>query len=163
MKLTQKYLKELLYYNPDTGIFTWKENRRRVKKGDVAGGFGEDGYIQICIDRFTYRGHQLAWLYHYGEYPCGYVDHINHNRSDNSISNLRCVTAAENGKNRGKQSNNKSGYVGVHWDKTRRKWLASIKVNRRCINLGRFKERKDAIFARQQAENKYGFHSCHGK
>jgi len=161
--LTQNRLKELLNYNYETGVFVWREDRRRVKSGDYAGGLGENGYVQIGIDGFTYRGHQLAWLYHYGEFPKLCVDHINHDRSDNRIDNLRCVSAAENGKNRGRQSNNKSGHVGVHWDKSRGKWLASIKIHRRCINLGRFKDIRHAISARKQAEMEYGFHSYHGQ
>lgn len=89
------------------------------------------------------------------------VDHIDRNRLNNLSSNLRLVTYSQNGMNKGKQSNNTSGIVGVSWDKSRNKWEAHIKINKKKLHLGRFKNKEDAINARKEAEIKYfGEYRC---
>lgn len=88
-KLTQKRLKKLLYYNPDTGIFTWKINSRRSLKDAPAGNLHPSGYIRIGIDSKEYRAHRLAFLYMEGYIPENDVDHINRVRDDNRWKNLR--------------------------------------------------------------------------
>jgi hypothetical protein len=94
--LTQARLKELLDYNPDTGIFTRKVSRPGFRVGDVAGSLTERGYIKIGIDGKNYSAHRLAWLYVHGKSPDNCIDHINGVRDDNRISNLRDVTSQEN-------------------------------------------------------------------
>ena len=91
------------------------------------------------------------------------IDHINHNRSDNRISNLRKASYEVNSKNRSKQWNNSSGTTGVYFDKQLNSWRSQIYVNKKCIKLGCFKELSDAIFARATADGIYNFHQNHGK
>ncbi len=119
--LTRERLKELLDYDPATGIFVWKVDRgnNRVKVGSAAGGGGDDGrgYNRIMIDGKSYRSHRLAWLDVYGSFPPDMIDHINGIRDDNRIENLRAVSNQENSRNVNKSTNNTSGYLGVCWDK----------------------------------------------
>ena len=113
--LTQARLKELLHYDPDTGVFTWLVNRgRKAKAGDRAGMITDKGYNSICVEGLNHFAHRLAWLYVHGEHPSGIMDHINTVRSDNRISNLRIVTYQENAQNRiVARSDNTSGFLGV--------------------------------------------------
>lgn len=85
----------------------------------------------------------------------GITDHINQNKLDNRRFNLRTVSGMENGRNRGKNKNNTSGYKGVSWDKSKNSWLAYIKVNYRMLFLGRFKDIKEAVKARKKGEKIY--------
>lgn len=138
-QLTQSRLKELLHYNPDTGLFTWKVSlSKRVKVGDIAGTVKNPGYLRIRIDGKPYYAHRLAWLYVYGAWPKDQIDHINGERTDNRICNLREATNAENQQNRKKQINNVSGYPGVYWNKSGQKWQARIKINSKTKYLGLF-------------------------
>ena len=155
-ELTAEKLRELLHYDPATGIFTWKvSTARRVKVGDIAGYSNGNGYLQISVQSRLYLAHRLAWLYMYGTWPTDQLDHINRNRSDNQISNLREVTNKQNGQNQSKPSNNTSGYTGVSWYKRTYKWVAQIMHNQKRIHLGYFTDREDAIAARKAAEKLY--------
>lgn len=130
--ITQERLREVLDYDPETGLFTWKltlSNRGRM--GNVAG-WPTNGYILIRIDGIAHFAHRLAWLYLYGELPHE-VDHINTIRNDNRIINLRPCTRGQNACNRNRQKNNKSGFKGVSWDKKTGKWVAQIKAKRHVI------------------------------
>jgi len=160
--ITQTRLKELLDYNPDTGVFTWKVRRSNIAAGTVIFSRHSHGYFQVGVDKKRYLAHRLAWLYVYGEMPEHEIDHINHDPADNRIKNLRCVTHAENLKNASLQKNNLSGINGVHYDKSRSKWMAHIQVQKKFKNLGRFDSFEDAVFARKTAEIRYGFHENHG-
>ena len=163
MTLTQKELKELLLYNPDTGNFHWKKARKRVKAGAVTGTLRKDsGCIIITLNHKVYQAHRLAWLYLFGHWPKGIIDHINHNQADNRASNLRDVTILESGKNKSFRKDNTSGYVGVTWHKGLNKWAAGIMVEGKQIHLGYFTNIKDAAKVRKTAEHKYGFHKNHG-
>lgn len=156
-------LRYLLNYDKYTGIFTWKNpNTNAVKVGAVAGTNHND-YIRINIDNKLYKAHRLAWLYEYGEFPVNEIDHIDRNGLNNAISNLRDVTTVENHRNKGMFKNNTSGFNGVRWDKTNQRWKASIRVNRKVVSLGSFKDKDEAIEARKLANVKYGFHENHGK
>jgi DUF4097 and DUF4098 domain-containing protein YvlB len=162
--MTQEYLKSLLDYNPETGKFIWRVNNKNyVKSGSEAGWIDSYGYRVIGIDKKGYKGHRLAWLWYYGRWPENEIDHINHNRGDNRIKNLREVSHQENVKNRSRPRNNTSGHVGVHWYKGQKKWCANIESNGKKIYLGSFKEKEDAVKARKEAEAKYKFHQNHGR
>jgi hypothetical protein len=126
-----------------------------VKVGDVAGSLDGEGYLLIMVQSRLYRAHRLAWLYVYGTWPEGQLDHINRNRSDNRISNLREVTNKQNHQNRSKPSNNTSGHPGVSWHKRDSKWLSSIRHNYKKTHLGYFTNIEDAIAARKAAEKLY--------
>jgi hypothetical protein len=155
-ELTAEYLRSILDYEPETGIFTWKVSpSTKVKVGDVAGSVNGRGYLQIRIQSRPHKAHRLAWLYTYGEWPKDQLDHINRNRSDNRISNLREVTNKQNGQNRSKYSHNTSGHPGVYWHKQGSKWVACIAHNYKQIYLGYFENLEEAIAARKAAEKLY--------
>lgn len=156
--LTQKEVKKYLDYNPDTGIFKWKlQKSNNIKKGDKAGTLYNTGYTMIGINKKNYLAHRLAWLYVYGKFPKNGTDHINRNKSDNRIENLRDVNQLENMKNKSKYKNNKSGIIGVNWHKRDKKWMVQIQINNKKIHFGCFELKVDAIKVRKQAEIKYNF------
>ena len=155
-ELTAEKLRELLHYEPETGIFTRKVgSASQVKAGDVAGSPNGRGYLQITVQSRLYRAHRLAWLYVYGSWPEDQIDHINRNRSDNRISNLREVSHKQNHQNKSKPSNNTSGHPGVCWNKRKSKWVAQITHNQKQIYLGCFNTVEEAIAARKAAEKLY--------
>jgi len=160
---SQEELHELFDYNPKTGELTWKTNlANNVKTGDQAGTLNQTGYINIKIKSSLYRSHRLVWMWQYGKDPGALeIDHINGNRADNSIDNLRLVTPEENSRNRKKPSNNTSGVTGVY--KERKKWRAHLRFNGKRMCKGRYEDWFEAVCARKSAENRYGFHPNHGR
>jgi HNH endonuclease/AP2 domain len=153
--LTQERLKELLSYDPETGLLTRKfSNCNRIKAGGIAGGVSNRGYWWIRIDYKKYQAHRLAWLYIHGYWPTK-LDHINRIKDDNRVKNLREVTSAENSWNRGLQSNNKSGYTGVMWSKKDKKWKAQIRVHGKQMHLGYFPTPEEAHAAYLAAKEKH--------
>lgn len=153
--LNQLRLKELLHYNPDTGIFTNLVKRGHARVGAAAGSICGTGYRYISIGHFNHCAHRLAWLYVSGEYPSNDIDHINGIRNDNRIVNLRSVTRAENIQNQLRpQSGNKSGFLGVHWNKKDKKWQAQIDVKRANIYLGQFATPELASDAYKEAKKR---------
>ncbi len=146
--LTAERLREVLDYCPETGVFS-RRAKHTVSKKDwmVAGCINDGGYLRIRVDGKAYPGHRLAWMYVYGELPSGELDHINRNRADNRIANLRLVTGSENKQNRSIQRNNKSGYRGVHWQARDQRWQAQIQVNGKIRHIGSYKTPEDAYAA----------------
>lgn len=139
-------LKNQLKYNHETGIFKWiVSNSNRVKVGQEAGYLGPDGYKYIRINNILFRAHRLAWLYVNGSMPSIFIDHINGNRSDNRISNLRLATHSQNLLNTNKKSHNTSGYKGVSFYKG--KWVAECRSNHVRKYLGRFETAEEASIA----------------
>lgn len=161
--LTQQRLKDVLVYHAETGVFTWRFGRPKAAAGSVAGSVNWKGYWIICIDGKQYRAHRLAWLYVHGEMPEHTIDHVNQNKLDNRIENLRMVTNAENHRNMGIQSNNKSGYRGVSYAKERNKFTARIKDGSVYRNLGYFNCALAAAIAYNKAKVALGYHPNHGK
>lgn len=157
--LTQERLKQVLDYESETGIFRWKKAHRGTRADRLAGTDHKEGYISINIDYRLYLAHRLAWLYVYGELPASDVDHVNRDRSDNRISNLRLATRKQNMENQGLRSDNTSGHKGVSWDARRKKWLAQIRHNKQTIFLGRHDCIDKALSARAAAESMYFTHS----
>jgi hypothetical protein len=150
MTLTQERLRELLHYDPDTGQFTWRRSVGPMKAGSRAGKRHHIGYIRIAIERRTYMAHRLAWLYIHGVWPQGITDHINRDRADNRIANLREATYTLNMANTPIQKHNVSGFKGVVFRKDRKKWKASIRANGRYYYIGLFdtpEAAHDAYFA----------------
>jgi hypothetical protein len=136
--ITQEYLKSILSYDPETGIFIWKISKGRVKENDIAGNIHKNGYVNIKIDGLMYRSHRIAWIYIHGNLPNNEIDHINGIKNDNRIINLRQANHSENQKNCEKYKTNKSGFKGVSWDKSSNKWTAQAQLNGKKYNLGRF-------------------------
>lgn len=147
--LTAEYLHSILDYNPDTGIFTWKNRYGRKSAGTLS-----HGYISISIDKKFYRANRLAWLYMMGEWPDKEVDHRDLNKSNNRWKNLRMATPSENHFNVGMPSHNTSGFKGVYWDKANEKWRAKIVINGKFYSLGRYHLAKDAYMAYCEAAKK---------
>ena len=154
MTLTQEKLQSLLHYDPDTGVFTWKVARQRVKNGDVAG-YKKSGYVYISINGKHYRAHRLAFLYVHGEFPKEHTDHINGVRNDNRIANLREATNSQNMQNLlVANSNNKTGLLGASVDKATGKFQAQIKLNGKNKFLGRFNTALEAHHAYVQEKRR---------
>lgn len=145
-------LRELLHYNPETGVFTWRVKRKGVRADKIAGCINSEGYRVICLDGKLYLGQRLAWYYIYGEWPVNLVDHSSRDRANNSKSNLSDVTPSENNLNTKLSSNNKTGVKGVCWDKRKQLWLVQIQYKRVHKFIGYFKQFEDAVSARRQAE-----------
>jgi hypothetical protein len=163
MQLTQQEVKDVLRYNPDTGDFTWRVSRRgTARAGSVAGSINDRGYWRVMYCGKSHYAHRLAWLYMHGEFPPGEIDHINHIKDDNRLSNLRLATSKDNNRNRGLSSSNTSGFTGVVWHKRNCKWRAQMKRNCKSITLGEFDNIEDAVAARRAANIKYKFHKNHG-
>jgi hypothetical protein len=154
-ELTHERLKQLLNYDPETGIFTWRSNIGNVKAGSVAGQ-PEKQYWRISIDKKRYRAHHVAFFYVHGRWPNGMLDHKDHRTQFNAISNLREATAVTNGGNMVRpRSDNKTGILGVCFDKARGKWMANICANQKRMNLGRFNTKEEAQAAYLAAKRQH--------
>lgn len=153
--LTQELLKERLTYDPSTGIFRARVKRKQLNVGDVAGSWTSKGYWRIKIDDQEYSAHRLAWMYMYGEFPPKHLDHINQDRADNRIDNLREANYCENGQNRRLGRNSTSGYLGVTYSKQSDKWQASICIHKRHKYLGQFATPEQAAAAYAAAKQIY--------
>lgn len=142
--LSNERLKELLDYDSNTGIFRWLAKRGRATSGSVAGSVMKNGYLRIRIDGDMYLAHRLAWFYVYEKWPEGDIDHINCNKKDNRIFNLRTATRQQNMRNQNKKSSNTSGFKGVHFSKDKNKWCARIRIDNKRMFLGYFSSASDA-------------------
>ncbi len=156
MELTAERLRELLDYNHETGVFTRKiVTNNSSKVGQEAGSLNNQGYHHIMVNKTLYKSHRLAWLYTYGYWPKHQLGHINRNRADNRIANLREAPGSINNHNCKLRLDNKSGTAGVFLRADCQKWVANIVHNRKRISLGVFILLDDAIKARLAAEIKY--------
>lgn len=112
--LTKEILQSYLNYSPDTGLFTWLSDRNvNAMKGNVAGHHAKNGYIRIHVNGKKYLAHRLAWLYMTGEFPPNELDHIDHNKTNNSWRNLRLATRSQNMWNLSKTQPNRNGFRGI--------------------------------------------------
>lgn len=175
-------LRKLLRYDPETGKLFWRERpasmfhpngrdpnwRARNWNSRCAGKEAftariQAGYRTSSIWGVKHRAHIVAWAMYHDQWPEGHIDHINGDPSDNRIVNLRVVSPTQNMRNQKRSAANKSGTTGVHWLKSREKWVADIGVNRKNLRIGYFDEKQDAIKARKEAERFYNFHPNHGR
>ena len=163
-KLTQKLLKTLVHYDPDTGV--WKRNkkydsygRKNISYSKIAGYVEPSGYKRIWIGNKPYSSSRLAWLYVEGYWPEHQIDHINRIKDDDRWRNLRHVTPQCNIRNRGINKNSSTGISGVYWNKRRNKFRAHIK-NYKNFHLGYYKNFYNAVCARLAAEQCLGWESC---
>lgn len=136
-----KELKEILDYNPDTGIFTWKKSKI-MSTNAVAGYINHQKYVVISISGKKHQAHRLAWLYVYGKFPNMFIDHINGDRADNRIDNLRDVSNRVNGCNR--KIHREGKLPGCTFLKSSNKWQAQIKQNNVYKYLGCFDSQMEA-------------------
>ena len=165
----QQYLLECFDYAPDTGILTWKERPQHHFKsvgrmlsihklwaGKPVGQVGTKGHIHVELDTCRYTAHRIIWKMWYGTDPAVYVDHINGDKTDNRIANLREATNSQNQANqrsRAKVSN--ICVVGVNYHKRDKSYRAYMTVNGKSKHLGNYRNLQDAIKARQEAEILY--------
>lgn len=153
--LTAERLRELVHYDPGTGIFTNRAPRKKIRVGEVAGTVDKDsGYVVLCLDRARYYGHRLAFLYMTGEWPKLMGDHKNGARADNRWDNLRDASRLVNQQNmRGAARGSASGLLGAH--KKRDRWTSQIKVRGQLVKLGTFLTPEAAHSAYVCAKRKY--------
>ncbi len=153
-------------FTDGTGIYTAERNCKIWNTryaGKEAFTTISRGYKTSSIFGPKYFAHRVIWTMYHGEQPSDYIDHKNHDRSDNRIKNLRVVTNQGNARNQPKRKDNTSGVTGVCWRKRQKKWEVNIVINGKFIYLGRFTDKADAIAARKAAEIEHGFHKNHGK
>jgi hypothetical protein len=152
--LTAERLRELLHYDPETGVFTRLScPYRRDREGQVAGSKRLDGYWAIVIKGDVHFGHRLAWLYTFGVWPTKQVDHINGVRDDNRLNNLREATNAENQQNRKTNVGQDESSRGTRHRKNGR-WAAVINVNGQRKSLGYYGTQEEARKAYVTAKEK---------
>jgi hypothetical protein len=149
--ITQERLRELFVY----------QDGNLLRNGKIAGSINTKGYCIICVDYKLYKAHRLVFLYHHG-YLSKQIDHIDGNKLNNDITNLRAANNSVNMMNRGVMRNNTSGCKGVFWDKEFSKWRVAIGVNKKLKSFGRFvdKELADlvAVMAREKYHKEYANH-----
>jgi len=149
--LTQIELKQLLSYDPETGVFLRLTHHPRFPIGSIAGSKKKRGHITIRIGYDMYKAHRLAWLYVYGEWPKDQIDHIDCDPGNNRIRNLREADNSQNHANCKRQPNNTSGHKGVRLDKRRGKWHVSLKHKGKERFLGYYDKFDVACSAYAQA------------
>lgn len=176
-------LRELLDYDPFTGLFTWKwRSTKWFKHGE--GRYTAERNAKIWNSRYAgtealtatdERGrksgrildqnviaHRVAFAIHHGYYPPKQTDHMDGDPGNNRWHNLKAATPTENGRNTILHKNNTSGHVGVYWYKPNQKWTATLRVGKQRLYLGLFDDIADAVTARKIAEVQYGFSARHG-
>lgn len=161
-------LRQLLRYDPRTGLLFWKERKSCPQfsaryAGKEALTSVRHGYRYGEIFNKPVSAHRVAFTIYYGKHPNGEIDHINGDRSDNRISNLRDVTRTINARNMKKSVANKSGVTGVSFYKASAKWQSRIMANGKYLHLGYFDNFEDAVSARKKAEETFGYHPNHGR
>ena len=175
-EITAEIARELIDYDPKTGALTWKKRDRSCFQSDWmyhdwnARWSGKPtldtdkrGYKRGKLFGGAYVAHRVAWLIAHGSWPAGLIDHINGDRADNRLENLRVVDARENTRNAARPKHNTSGVTGVYKHTHSPKWVATIKVDGRARYLGFFTDFDQAVAARKEAERLHGFHENHGR
>lgn len=173
-----KEVKKHVVYDPETGLFT---RRARIPEdfhpkgrlsadslcksynsrlaGKPALTASSRGYKIGRVGDKNLMAHVVAWAYVHEEWPDGDIDHINGDRSDNRIENLRVVSRSDNLRNRGLCRRNKSGEIGIYWATDRKQWRVELANTK----IGSFDTKEEAIIARDEAKERMGFHDNHGK
>jgi hypothetical protein len=160
-KMSPQTLREMLSYDPETGVVTWVNSRNKNVNGKPTGLKITDrwnkSYLRMQIRPHVFLVHRVAWAIHYGEWPKDQIDHRDGDGTNNRLDNLRSVSNMKNAHNTKLKSTNTSGHKGVRWHSIGKKWNARITVDGVEKSLGLFHRIEDAIAARKDAEKKYGF------
>jgi hypothetical protein len=174
--IAPQLLHELIICIPETGELFWKYrdahhfcethvwktwNIRYAHK-PALNCINGTGYKAGTIKGVRIAAHRVIWAMTFGAWPPQDIDHINGDRSDNRISNLRSVSRLENGRNKAAQES-RSNAAGVMWVERNKKWRARITVNGKRLDLGLHSTIDEAVAARKKAERQYGFHPNHGR
>lgn len=179
--IAAKTCRQLLSYSPSSGKLTWLHrcaasplfshlsekrieywNSRWAGKEAFTATQGQ-GYLVGSVMGRPLRAHRVAWAIYYGDWPEGHIDHINHDRTDNRITNLRLVDRSMNMRNQKMPCVNTTGVIGVSWIADRNKWRAQIYCGGSSTHLGYFNEIEEAKAARKKAEKSFAYHPNHGK
>lgn len=159
--MNQEEVRRLFDYNADTGELVNKVTRGgNAPAGSRVGCDKGNGYLMVGVNKKFYLVHRLIWLWVHGYFPENNIDHINRDRSDNRLVNLREVSQSCNARNSTTKSNNTSGVNGISWDRRRGKWRPVITVNRKDHHLGYFQDFTEAVKARHAAEIEYNWPGC---
>ena len=136
--LTQKYLKEELHYNPDTGEWRWRSHKGGRRKNLIAGSVSQEGYAIVSIGGVIYSAHRLAWFYMTGSWPEGVINHIDYNKLNNAFENLEDVPQRRNAQHAKAKPRfvSTSNYNGVQYSKMNKRWEAFVRVDGKIIGLG---------------------------
>jgi hypothetical protein len=146
--LTQEKVKELFSYDPNTGEVRRKVSvARNAKEGALAGWKNSEGYLHVKIEKASYKLHRIIWLYVYGVWPTGVIDHINRIKDDNRIVNLRDATVQLNNINKGARKDSKTGVPNVTWRERDKSYQAACRRNGKQNYLGSYKNIDDALKA----------------
>ena len=162
-------VKEIFDYDSVSGDILWKKTRYKSRIGKLAGNLNKGGYRELSVTapgtnkKQRMYAHRVAWLLTHGKWPEKHIDHINGNKTDNRLVNLREVTNQENHKNMKRHAGNKSGSTGVYWSKATSKWQAYICIDGKQTYLGVYADLEEAIKAREDAEIMAKYHKNHGR
>jgi hypothetical protein len=164
-----EYLHKRLRYEPETGKLFWRDCeempacwRARWPGREAFANINRDGYWKGNIDDRSFTAHRVIWAIYNGSWPVGAIDHIDGDRQNNRITNLRDATHVQNSRNRALMATNTSGVCGVDWYKPCKKWRARVYSEGRYIYLGLFDTIDAASSARAEASRQYGFTDRHG-
>lgn len=176
------FLRKLLRYVPDTGKLFWQarplsmfQDKKRTPKHlaaiwntrfadtEALAHLDTGGYPYGKLLGHTQRAHRVIWAMVHDRWPTGCIDHINGNRADNRLVNLREVTLADNMRNMKQTTRNSSGTMGVHFDARGQRWIARAIVNGTRRHLGTFVDKESAVAAVMTARVMHGYHKNHGR
>lgn len=160
-KLTHELVKEYFHYDEHTGVLTWKKCHFPKFVDKEASFKRKDGYLHVHFKSSHHLTHRLIWLWAHGEHASTFIDHINHNRADNRIANLRLVSRKQNNENRSKSKNKSSKFKGVTFRKDQQKWTAQICSNYKQKHLGYFETEELAHAAYLKAAEE--LHTCNNR
>jgi hypothetical protein len=164
LQIDVKKLREVFCYDPETGVLTNRVSRKGGgKKGAISGCSRHDGYLIVRVENKLLLGHRVIWALHYGQWPDCDIDHVNQDKSDNRITNLRLSNKSNNSLNRGRRADNKSGVKNVSWNKPCGKWDVRMKVNgiQKCFGLFDSLDEAREVATKGRMEM-HGEFVCHG-
>ncbi len=175
IELTAETVRKLLRYDPKAGELYWRRRSQKwfpSKKAWKTWNVRFSGQRALTAISRGYRvgfvlskyctAHRIIWLMMTGEWP-NHIDHVNGIRNDNRWCNLRSVSQAQNNKNKRIGKNNKSGQLGVYWNKSEDRWVSQIYIDGKCKYLGHYVDFDEACTVRKQAELEYHFNPNHGR
>lgn len=147
--LTAESVKDIFTYDSEEGILRWKVNGMKVRAGQPVGSPDKVGRLRTTYNYKNYLVYHLIWLFVYGRLPEKEIDHIDRNPGNNKLANLRECSHAENLRNAGARTNNKTGHVGIFWDERRGKYLANLMKDGVTHHIGRYHTLEEAVAARK--------------